>query len=401
MPRLCSILAAVMLGGVLVMLPPSTAQANDCNPATQESELDHMPWGQERMAPERVWPLVRGEGITVAVIDSGVSDAHPVLSGKVAYGDDYTDQIGHQDEDAPTGADCDIVGHGTSIAGVIAGSEDPDSPFTGMAPDADIFSIRVMQDMQGIQGDEVPQVIAAAIREAVDEGVDVINLSVQVTDHSALEEAVDYAADNDVIMVAAAGNQGGEDGSNDPMYPAAYENDAILAVAAVDPAGEPEGSSNTGAYLDLAAPGVEIVGPGPEGEGYTGGEAATGTSFATAFVTGTAVLTRDRYPDLEPGQVADRLRATAQSPPGGWHPTVGFGTVNPYRAVTADLGKSELTQTMPGPNLELSADKQALPRVAAGVLLGAAIFIAVAVGAGRAVVPRVWAKRQARRLARG
>lgn len=348
------------------------------------------------MDAERVWPLTRGEGVKVAVIDSGVSDAHPVLDGKVEYGEDY---VVPEEGESKLGADCDLVGHGTSIAGIIAGKEDSKSPFAGMAPDADLLSIRILPDLNASGDRELPNILADAIREAVDSGADVINLSVQIAHSNALESAVDYAAKEGAVLVAAAGNQGGEDGTNAPQYPAAYDNDAVLAVSSVGMEGAKTETSNSGDYVDLAAPGEEIAGPGPEGDGYTGGEKATGTSFSSAFVSGAAALVRARFPDLGPKQAADRLRATAQSPANIWDEQVGYGVVDPYRAVTADMGKAELSQDMPGPRMEFGADKQASPRTAAAILLGSSVAIAIMVGFGRLVVPIVWRKRQERKAA--
>lgn len=394
MPRLRSLLLAALLGGTLVVAQPAPALADSCNPVSKEGGLDHEPWGQARMDAERVWPLTRGEGVKVAVIDSGVSDAHPVLKGKVDYGKDYVEP--EEEGTAKVGADCDLVGHGTSIAGVIAGREDSGSPFAGMAPDAKLLSIRILPDLRG-GGRELPGNLAKAIREAADSGADVINLSVQVVHASALEKAVKYAAKKGAVLVAAAGNMGGKDGTNEPQYPAAYDHDAVLAVSAMGPEGIKTESSNTGDYVDVAAPGEEIVGPGPEGEGFTGGEDATGTSFSAGFVSGTVALVRSRHPDLNAKEAAGRVRATAQSPPHIKDQQVGFGTVDPYRAVTADLGKAEPAEDMRGPGVDLRADTQLRPRHAAAIILGLVVALGIAVGCARVVFPIVWRKRKRRK----
>ncbi|HIW62640.1 MAG TPA: type VII secretion-associated serine protease mycosin [Candidatus Stackebrandtia excrementipullorum] len=375
-------LLAGIIGATLAVATARPATAADCAPLTDEGELDHIPWGQRRLAPERVWPLTTGDGVKVAVIDSGVSDAHDVLSDKVTpvanlVPDDLT-------------ADCDLVGHGTSIAGIIAGRADTDSPFSGMAPDAEILSIRVMPDLKPVNSDDIPQRLASAIRQAVDAGADVINLSIQVSSSNVLREAVEYAADNDVVMVAAAGNQGGSDGSNLPQYPAAYDNDAVIAVTSTDPAGQPASSSNTGDYIDLAAPGVEIEGPGPKGKGFTGGPDASGTSFATAFVSGTAALLRERFPRADAEEIAARMIVTAEHPAQGWNPTVGFGMVDPYRAVTTELETSLAPQSRAVPPvLHLRGDEQAGPRKTATWMLVGAVCIVTLIGVGREVVPRI------------
>lgn len=393
MPRLSTLLVAALLGGGIVVTQPTAAVAADCNPVSQEGNLDHTPWGQARMNAERVWPLTRGKGVKVAVIDSGVSDAHPVLDGKVDFGTDYVEP---EEGQSKVGADCDLVGHGTSIAGIIAGREDKKSPFAGMAPDAELMSIRILPDLQG-GGRELPGNLADAIREAADAGADVINLSVQVVHASVLEKAVKYAAKKGAVLVAAAGNMGGKDGTNEPQYPAAYDVDAVLAVSSMGPEGIKTDSSNTGKYVDLAAPGEEIIGPGPEGKGFTGGESATGTSFAAAFVSGTAALVKARHPDLSPKEIAGRMRATAQSPPHIRDDKVGFGTVDPYRAVTTNMDKTKPGKDMAGPGVDLKADTQIRPRTAAAIILGIAVALGIAFGCARFVMPVAWRKRKRRK----
>lgn len=381
MHRYRSHMVTALLGASLGLMVVTPAQAADCSPNTTEAALDHVPWAQQRLAPERVWPLTTGEAVTVAVIDSGVSDAPQVLSGKVSIGDSLIDD-GH-------GAGCDLVGHGTSIAGIIAGRTDSDSPFAGMAPKAKILSIRVMADLRPVNGEEIPDHLATAIRQATDAGADVINLSIQVSHTKSLEKAVSYAADKGVLLVAAAGNQGGSDGSNQPQYPAAYDNDAVLAVASIGPDGTPAETSNTGEYLDIAAPGENIEGPGPKGDGYTGGESASGTSFATAFVSGTAALLRSYYPDASPEALAARMKLTAEQPAGAWSPSVGFGMVDPYRAVTTDLDRRQSRPEAAVPVVTLQQDTQASPRTTANLMVAGTAGFAVLVGCAAAVRQRM------------
>ena len=395
--RIGAAVVAAIVGAAVAGVPSSAAFAADCSPVSKEGALDHTPWGQERMGADRVWPLTRGAGITVAVIDSGISDASPVLEGKVEEGKDY---VVPEEGESKVGSGCDLVGHGTSIAGIIAGRQMDDTPFAGMAPDARLMSVRVLPDLSVSNNRDLPNILADAIREAVDNDADVINMSVQLVHSGALEKAVEYAADHGVVMVAAAGNRGGEDGDNAPQFPAAYDNDAMLAVSAIQQDGSPTETSNTGDYVDLAAPGQNIVGPGPEGTGYTGGEGATGTSFAAAFVSGTAALVQARFPDMGPDEVANRMRLTAQNPPRHWDQQLGHGVVDPYRAVTADMTEVKPDKTMAGPALQLHADDQATPRTVGAIILGFTIAAALAVSCGRVVIPIVWRKRRRRRAAK-
>ena len=134
--------------------------------------------------------------------------------------------------------------------------------------------------------------------------------------------------------MAAAGNRQ-ENQQDQPAYPAAYPG--VIAVAGVDQQGGHVGSSVSGDYVDIAAPGLDIVGPAPRGAGYLA-EPQGGTSFAAAYVSGVAALVRAAHPELTPAEVADRLTRTADNPPEGHNAEVGYGVVNPYRAVTSLLG---------------------------------------------------------------
>jgi subtilisin family serine protease len=145
---------------------------------------------------------------------------------------------------------------------------------------------------------------------------------------------VEYALAKRVVVVAAAGNRQ-ESQQDQPAYPAAYPG--VIAVAGVDEQGGHVGSSVSGDYVDIAAPGLDIIGPAPGGSGYLA-EPQGGTSFATAYVSGVAALVRAAYPDLSPQQVADRLNQTADNPPDGHNAQVGYGVINPYRAVATLLG---------------------------------------------------------------
>lgn len=300
--------------------------AAGCGPVSTDS-IGQVPWGLQRLAPNRVWSLTQGQGVVVAVIDSGVSKSHPVMAGQVLPGRDFglPEHAGQ----------CDEVGHGTVIAGIIAGKDDTKARFSGIAPRAKILPVRVLRDASRSSDESLPARIAQAIRWAVDNHAKVINLSLETLPTSDLSDAVAYAGEHDVLLVAAAGNQPTDDQRNQPAYPAAY--DSVLAVAGVDQSGKHVDSSVSGDYLDLAAPGVLIEGPAPRGGGYLVA-AEGGTSYATAYVSGVAALLRAYAPELSATEVAQRLRLTADFPPEGRNPQVGYGVVNPYRAVATILG---------------------------------------------------------------
>ncbi|WP_431905403.1 type VII secretion-associated serine protease mycosin [Micromonospora carbonacea] len=354
-PALAALLAAAVV-------PPAPASAAPtCGPTGNPAPTE-APWALTRLDPASAWRVTRGEGVTVAVVDSGVSATHPLLRGQVRPGRDFNA--------LPSNAgQCDAAGHGTIVAGIIAGREGTGSPFTGIAPAARILPVRVLPDTRRTNDEGLPAQIGLAIRWAVDQGADVINLSLVTLPRPELAAAVEYALAKGVVVVAAAGNRQ-EQQQDLPAYPAAYPG--VIAVAGVDAQGGHVGSSVSGDYVDIAAPGLDIVGPAPRGQGYLA-EPQGGTSFAAAYVSGVAALVRAAHPDLTPDGVAYRLTRTADNPPDGHNAEVGYGVVNPYRAVTSVLG----TRSDPPPGA-LAAP--APPRDPLGWQRAVAVWVA-AVGA--------------------
>jgi type VII secretion-associated serine protease mycosin len=297
------------------------AQRASCGPVVSEP-LVEPPWALVRLRPDLAWPLSRGAGVTVAVIDSGVSPDHPSLAGKVLPG---LDLIG-------TGpGQCDENGHGTLVAGIIAARETVSDGyrFHGVAPDATILPIRVVRDQRRTVDSYLSDLIAQALIWAVDRGgADVINLSLTTVPTPGLATAVQHALDAGVVVVAASGNEGEAGGA--VAYPAAY--DGVIAVAGIDPQDRHVPSSSAGEHVDVAAPGVRISGPSAAGGGFLF-SADGGTSFATAYVSGVAALVRAYDPTLRPSDVAWRITSTAAHPPGGWNANIGYGVVDPARAV--------------------------------------------------------------------
>jgi type VII secretion-associated serine protease mycosin len=307
--------------------PPTRHELAPCGPEITDP-LAEPPWPLTRLRPDLAWPLTRGAGVTVAVIDSGVSADHPALAGQVLPGADYV---------LPSGGlgDCDENGHGTLIAGIIAGRQTASSGyrFSGMAPDAKIVPVRVLRDQRRSFEADLSNRIATAIRWVVDaRGAGVINLSLTTPPTPQLFAAIQYALSKRAVVVAAAGNEGDSTQSGQPSYPAAY--DGVIAVAGVDSHDERVSSSTAGDYVDVAAPGESIAGPSPAGGGYLFSKEG-GTSFAAAYVSGVAALIRAYDPSLLPGQVGQRIMETADHPAEIWNPGVGYGVVNPRQAVGA------------------------------------------------------------------
>ncbi|MEV4844215.1 type VII secretion-associated serine protease mycosin [Micromonospora matsumotoense] len=329
------ILAAALLAALPAVtvssVTPARAAPACASPPAPARPVAALPWPQRRYAPERIAPLTTGTGVTVAVIDSGVDRRHPQLRGRVLDGADFLDPGGDGTRDC--------AGHGTGVASIIAAGEGAGVAFRGLAPGARILPVRV-SEQQVVEGRESGRTVSAAdfaraVRWAVDHDADVLNLSVVLyADHPAVRDAIDYAVRRDVLVVAAAGNL--HDGGDPLPYPAAY--DGVLGVGAVTPAGARAQFSQVGTYVDLVAPGSDVLMAAP-GQGH---QRAEGTSYAAPFVAGTAALLRQYRPELSAAEVARRIVGTADPAPGGRRSGYGAGVLNPYRAVVE-------TGTGPGP----------------------------------------------------
>ena len=231
-----------------------------------------------------------GAGMVVAVLDTGISQDHPAFAGRLLPGWDMVDDDPIPN-DEPGGAGW---GHGTHVAGIVA----------HVAPEAQILPVRVL-DPQG-RGDTF--VVAYAIEWAVNQGADVINMSLGTAFHSqVLSETVSWATDQGVVIVAAAGNLN----STQPQYPAHYPQ--VVSVTGVDEENRKAPFANYGeGWIDIAAPSVGITSTivGPQGNGYA---SWSGTSMATAFVSGAAALGRQKFPNMSVGGLEQRLEVTAQN----------------------------------------------------------------------------------------
>jgi len=236
--------------------------------APSDDPRSHEQWALRSVGAKSAWTISTGKSVVVAVLDTGVAvheDLPRLLPGK-----SFT-----------TGGEADPNGHGTHVAGIIAAAANNQIGVAGLAPDVEILPVQVL-DADGV-GDHAA--IASGIVWATDNGADIINLSLGGNEPSeALHTAVQYAHAKGVLLVAAAGNDGSR--SNSPMYPAAY--DEVLAVAASGPDGTAASFSNSGTYVDLAAPGFAILSTTPDGYDYL-----SGTSQAAPFVSAAAALLLD------------------------------------------------------------------------------------------------------------
>ena len=278
---------------------------------------------------QKVWPLTQGAGVTVAVLDTGVQASLPDLRGVVLRGADVSDgDSGGDGASGDTDADTGNDGHGTAVAVLIAG-QGYGTGIAGIAPRARILPVKV-----GSTGADSVAAAAAGIRLAVRHGARVINMSFggQVPSPRScdpvLANAIGYAVEHDVVLVAAAGDAGVLPG---PMEPASCAG--VLAVAGVGPGGSLWPGSTREPYVAVAAAGEQITFAGLDGRHST---TATGTSFSSALVAGAAALIRARYPHMPWYQVDQRLIDTAAAAgPQVPSDAYGYGVVNLAEAVNA------------------------------------------------------------------
>ncbi|MFC9995482.1 type VII secretion-associated serine protease mycosin [Nocardia sp. NPDC127526] len=416
--RLAAVMAAVATicgptAGQAAAAPPDPAeQRTTCAvPVWNGPPLSGPPKPQKALDLSAAWLFSRGAGQKVAVIDTGVTP-NPRLPGLIPGGDFVSTSDGT--------VDCD--GHGTLVAGVVAGLPSPADGFSGVAPDARVIAIRQYSLAyqaknsagQPPPGQMVPngygdvRTLASAVRRAVTLGATVIDIpgfacgaSTAALDDESLGEAVKFAFDHNVVVVTAAGDvrsDGACQAQNDAdassvvrtvVSPARFAP-YVLPVASVDASGGPSAFSFHGPWVGVAAPGVDIVSlnsapGGPElANGVPGQQGIApidGTAFASGYVAGLAALVRSAFPDLTAGQVIDRIIATAHAPGTGRDNAVGAGMIDPLAALSAELpsaaasGSMDLTRAVAPPPAAPSIDPW--PRLLAVAGSGIALLLLV------------------------
>jgi hypothetical protein len=334
--RAGSACAAPVLVAALVMVTAVPAAADDAPPTLPSSingcvgpspvrDGGQVSWPFARLAPYQAWSLTRGAGVRVAILDSGVSGAALGLGGVVAAGQDVV-------AGGPAQSDC--RGRGTALAAIVAARETAGTGVVGVAPEATVLPIRIID----AQGKVTTKAIIDGINAAVDGGADIILLGTgDVTGPPALHDAVARAAARDVLVVAPVNDSPSSlPGQPPPVwYPAAYPE--VLAVGGVGVDGRATTSTGAGNAPDVLAPSVGAVVPGPTGPGqYTVG----GSAIAAAYAAGTAALVRGYYPDLTAAEVARRMLLTGERPP-----YAVAGTIDPYAAVSM-IDPEEATRTV-------------------------------------------------------
>jgi type VII secretion-associated serine protease mycosin len=305
---------------ILALLMATTAiSAISAPPAAAEGPQD--PWYMDTYRLDELWQHTRGEGITVAVIDTGVDASRPALEGRVLEGVNLTRESG----DAHT----DTRGHGTDMAGLIAG-DGAQGGVLGIAPEATILPIRVSGSLEFDFGLE--ERMAEAIEYAVDSGAHIINISIGGKElgvnREEYEATITEAARQDVLIFAATGNEGA--GANTSFGPA--NRDGVVGVAAVDRNGDRASYSTYGPQVNLAGPGEDVPGRCADNPGIACLREEGGTSAASALVSGSAALIRAAHPDWTNNQVLRALVETAQGPGNGTrNDDIGYGLIRPDR----------------------------------------------------------------------
>ncbi len=287
------------------------------------------------------WNISRGQGVIVAVIDSGVKPDVSDLTGSVTTGPNFSG--------VPTPPANPAWGvHGTWMASLIAGHGHGGGAdgIVGVAPRSTVLSIRVITDPNdpGYAAYERQPAargqaeLARAIRYAVRNGAGVISMSLGYTLESrAVRAALQYAYDKNVVVVASAGNSGtaaGADGTGHGPYSFPANYPGVLAVGAVNGAGQVASFSSENFSVQVAAPGYRVPAQGRDG-GYW---YVTGTSPACALTAGVVALIKSRYPRLTDSQVISAITSSTSPgsrPPGGYDDQIGFGLVDAAAALAA------------------------------------------------------------------
>jgi type VII secretion-associated serine protease mycosin len=299
-------------------------------PATADTARNHQ-WYLTDLKVGQVVPITRGAGVIVALIDTGVDADHrdlmgAVLSGITTPANQRGDRTGRTD----------LEGHGTNMAGIIGGrGHGSGDGILGIASAAKILPIRALINFYASS-----TFMTEAIDYAIAQHAGVINMSFGRPDDDTMHQAIRKAQAADIVLVASSGNRDGVPGD----YPGKYPE--VLTVGAYGRDHKISSFSVTGPQVDLVAPGDQMA---TTGIGPTGYDIGSGTSEATAVVSGAAALLRARFPEMTAAEVVHRLTATADDAgTPGRDDTYGYGRLNIVRALTADVAPLSATPAPPG-----------------------------------------------------
>ncbi|HEY3504436.1 MAG TPA: S8 family serine peptidase [Actinocatenispora sp.] len=331
LPRAFRSALAILIALAFGLGASTTAGAAPSDPGQWYLATLHIPQAQA---------ITTGTGVTVAVIDTGIDDTHPALAGQTVSGKCF----GAARFVEPTD---DSVGHGTAMAGLIAGTGKDSRHILGIAPGAKLMPLCINADH--VTDDAAINTFTPAIRYAVDHGANVISMSVGADDSTTLaadtaayHAAVAYALRHNVVIVAAVGNK---PLTGKVVSPARLPG--VIGVTGTTRSGGAWSGSADGTKV-LAAPATDILSTDTlhkadadnrpvHSDGYVTG---SGTSNSTAIVAGVAALVRAKYPNLDAANVVNRLIRTADHKgAAGRNDQYGYGIVDPVKALTADVPK--------------------------------------------------------------
>ncbi|MER5942402.1 S8 family serine peptidase [Streptomyces sp. NPDC001928] len=334
-------------------LDPDAEEA-DCTAASRET-AKKQDWSRQRLDLDRLRGHGTGEGVTVALIDTGVDPDADGLDGRVTAGGSAAE---------------DCVGHGTFLAGLIAGTGGDSARLAGVAPSARILALRGTDT----RGEASAALVAEAVREASDAGADVIAVTVALPRRdAALTRAVAEARRAGAVVIAAATpdppSRGTDEIPSRVYWPAGEPG--VLSVADMLPGGVRPDSALPTTGIDLAAPGAGVVSGGPRGDGHYLG---AGASVAAAYAAGAAAVVLAAHPDDSPDAVTHRLTATAYP--------ADIPQLDAYAAVTTVLGDSGASAggeraAEPVSVRDTSAADRATGRATLFVILGSAAVLTV------------------------
>ncbi|MGW0558299.1 type VII secretion-associated serine protease mycosin [Streptomyces sp. NPDC002926] len=402
--------AAAALTGLSAVSPPAYADeaphrlgingSGECT-FPMKKQIEGIPWPLQRVLLDELWQDTKGKGVRVAVIDTGVDNDNVQLKSAVdaSAGKDFLKpdkDSSSDDKRGKTDGTVDDVGHGTKVAGIIAARPRKGTGFVGLAPEATIIPIR--QNDEKNSGND--KTMATAIEHAITKGADVINISQDTTKplslDSALNKAIQRAIQKKIVVVASAGNDG-MNGKLKDTYPAAFPG--VLAVAASDRNNERAVFSQAGGFVGIAAPGVDVVSTVP-GNGQC---VDNGTSFSAPYVAGVAALLKAKYPEWTVPQIIAQIEQTAERSINGKDSFVGWGVIDPVRALSGDGRPIDAPHADPGPpkppapeaaHLAMTETAQERKERYATYALGIGVVL-VAVVAGAATVIRDTRRRRA------
>lgn len=298
-------------------------------------------WNLDAISAPNAWgkmPVTSSDSVTVAVLDTGVQLDHEDLDGRVLNGDTFVDGY----DESHIGAD--DQGHGTFVAGIIAAKANNGTGMTGVVGEANvnILPVKVMNK----NGSGTAADIAKGIEYAIAQNVDVINMSLSGEYSETVNAAVQKAADQGIVVVAASGNGGG---NADTSFPAALPN--VISVGAVATNDQHYTRSNSGETVDIVAPGVSILSTTTAEDKYITG---SGTSYAAPHVAAVAAMYKLKNPNATAVEIEEAMKATATDLlEDGWDAKTGYGKINAEAMLADEIDINPLSFTLPKANANL------------------------------------------------